>query len=81
MANTSYQSPVIAAPNLAAKKRAAYDALSVLVAHLREGTGGYTMDLISVDFGITTAQKITVVLTAPLPDQQQVDRYNLTLGP
>lgn len=81
MANTTYQSPVIAAPNLAAKRKAAYEALTVLFLHIREGTGGYTMDLVSVDFGITTAQRITVVLTAPLPDQVQVDRYNLTLVP
>lgn len=79
MANVTYQSPVIAAPNLAAKKRAAYDALSVLLAHLRETTGGYTMDLVSADFGVTTAQRITIVLTAALPDQAQIDRYNLTL--
>lgn len=79
MANTTYQSAVIAAPNLPQKKALAYDALSTLIAHIRAGTGGYTMDLVSADFGVTTAQRITIVLTAPLPNQAQVDRYLLTL--
>lgn len=79
MANVVYQSPLIAAPNAALKRAAAYDALASLISHIRAGTGGYTMDLVDADFGVTTAQRITVTLTAALPSQAQIDRYNLTL--
>jgi hypothetical protein len=79
VANTTYQSPVIANPNVALKRIAAYDALATLIQHVKAGTGGYTMELVSADFGVTTAQRVTVTLTNPLPDQVQIDRYNLTL--
>lgn len=75
MANTTYVSPVINTP---AKKVAAYAALSVLIAHIQAGTGGYTMDLLSAVFDQVT-RIITIVLTNPLPSQVQIDRYNLTL--
>lgn len=78
MANTTYQSPVIAAPNLPAKKALVYEKLAELISHIQAGTGGYTMDLVSADFGVTTAQRVTIVVTDPLP---QVARYNLTLVP
>lgn len=78
MANTTYISPLIVAPNLLIKRASAYDALSVLVAHLRERTGGYTMDIVSIDFNVSNANRITITLTNPLPDQAQVDRYQLT---
>jgi len=74
MANTTYVSPVVNTP---AKVKAAYAALSVLIAHIQAGTGGYTMDLLSVIFDQVT-KIITIVLTGPLPSQAQVDRYNLT---
>jgi len=75
MANTTYVSPVI---NTAPKKLAAYESLMSLLTHIRFGTGGYTMDLVSVVFDQGT-KIITIVLTDPLPNQAQVDRYNLTL--
>jgi hypothetical protein len=79
MAQTTYQSPVI---NTQPKRDAAYDALAVLIQHIRAGTGGYgTIDLVQADFSITTANRITVVLTNPLPSQAQIDRYNLTVVP
>jgi hypothetical protein len=78
VANTTYQSPVI---NTAPKRVAAYDALSILLAHIRAGTGGYTMDIVTLDFGITTAQRITLTLTDPLPSQAQIDRYGVTAVP
>lgn len=81
VANTTYQSPLIAAPNAAAKRLAAYDALAVLIQHIRAGTGGYTMDIVSIDFAVTTPQRITLTLTDPLPNQVQIDRYNLTVVP
>lgn len=78
MAITTYITPIIAAPNLPAKKQIAYSKLQELIQHIMAGTGGYTMDLISADFSVTNAQRITVVLTDPLPNQLQIDRYNLT---
>lgn len=74
MANQTYVSPVI---NTQPKRTAAYDALMVLIGHLKSQTGGYTMDIVSIDFGVTTPQVITLTLTAPLP-AGQVARYNLT---
>jgi hypothetical protein len=76
MAQTTYQSPVI---NTAPKRTAAYDALTTLFQHIKAGTGGYTMDLVQADFGVTTAQRVTVTLTAALPNQVQIDRYGLTV--
>jgi hypothetical protein len=79
MANTTYQSPVIANPNVALKRIAVYDALATLIQHIKAGTGGYTMDLVTVDFNVTTPNRVTITLTDPLPNQTQIDRYNLTL--
>lgn len=74
MAQTTYTSPVINTP---AKKAAAYESLTVLIFHIRAGTGGYTMDLLSVVFSQVT-QIITVVTTDPIP-VGQLPRYNLTV--
>lgn len=78
MANTTYQSPVI---NTAAKRSAVYDAAAVLLQHVGPQTGGYTLDLVSMDFGVTVAQRLTVTLSNPLPSQAALDKYNLTLVP
>lgn len=74
MAAATYVSPVI---NTAAKRDTAYDDLATLIQHIRLGTGGYTMDLTSVVLDQVT-HLITIILTAPLPNQVQVDRYHLT---
>lgn len=68
MANTTYQSPVIAAPNAAAKRVTAYDTAIVLLQHIRDLTGGYNIDLVQLDVFITTPQRITVTTTNPIPD-------------
>lgn len=53
-------------PNLtAATRAAAYEKLSMLLGHL----GPLGVDLISVSIDVPT-RTVTVVLTAPLPDEQ-----------
>jgi hypothetical protein len=74
MANTSYTSIVI---NTTPKEIAAYDALAILFAHLRDRTGGYTLRCLSVVFDQGT-NIITITFNNPLP-AGQVARYNLTL--
>ena len=69
-----YQSPVI---NTAPKRIAAYDAFATFLQHLIRPTA-YSMNLISVDFGVVTAQTLTIAMTGDLPDAAQVNRYNLT---
>jgi hypothetical protein len=75
MPNATYQSPVIAAPNLATKRLAAYDGVIVLLQHIRDVAGGYNMDIVSLDFGITTAQRITFTTSAVIPPAQLAIRF------
>lgn len=80
MANAVYTSPSITTQ---AAKKIAYAKVAELLAHLAAGTGGYSAtDYVSSDFNITTPNKVTITLTAPLPDLlgdgAQVTRYNLT---
>jgi hypothetical protein len=75
MANAVYQSPSITTQ---AQKKAALISAAVLFEHLAAGTGGYTVDYVQSDFGITAANKLTITLTGPLPDAAQTTRYNLT---
>lgn len=77
MAQTSYVSPTFAAGNEAVKQ-VVYAKIQELSAHLAARTGGYTMDLVSIDYGITAANRVTVTVSDPLP---QVARYNLTQVP
>lgn len=74
MANATYQSPVI---NTQAKRTLAYDSLSVLIVHIQNQTGGYNFDIVSIDFNVTTANRITITVSAPIPTEQ-LPRYNLT---
>lgn len=78
MAQTTYQSPVI---NTTPKEVAALDALAILTHHIRDGingTGAYTnIHLLSAVFDQGGTNRITIILTNPLP-ADQVARYNLT---
>lgn len=79
MANQSYQSPII---NTLPKELTAYSKAAELFAHLAANTGGYgAVHFVTADFGITTASKLTVTLTGPLPSQLQIDRYSFTPFP
>jgi hypothetical protein len=72
MPNTSY---VTTTPiNNAAKRRIAYNTLAVLCDHIFN----YGIDMVSIAFDGGT-QLITIVFTNPIPNQAQVDRYNIAL--
>lgn len=72
---TVYQSPVI---NTAPKRLTAYNDLIVFLSHLLAATGGYSGDIVSIDFGVTAANIVTLSVTQPIP-AGQLARYNLTL--
>jgi len=74
MANATYVSIPIVAPNLAAKRVTAYTDLLIFLQHLRDGTGGYSGDIVSIDFNVTGANVITLTVTQPIPTQQ-LPRY------
>lgn len=75
MANTTYQSILI---NTADRRDAALQRASELFMHMAYRTGGYTMNFVSMDFGLTTPNRITITLSDPLPSPEQEARYSLT---
>ena len=79
MANTTYQTPVINTP---AKEDAALDKLQELINHVRQSAlNGYPAHIFSIVFDQGGTNRITVILSGPLPNQAQTDRYNFTLVP
>lgn len=78
MANSVYQSPALVAPNAAQKRVTAYTNLIVFLQHLFAATGGYGGDFVSIDFSLTAANIVTLVVTQLIPTLQ-LPRYNLTL--
>ena len=71
---TTYVSPTISTQ---AQKALAIRKAAELLEHLAAGTGGYTMDLVSIVPDLVVAHNVTIILTDALP-AGQVARYNLT---
>lgn len=76
-ATAIYQSPPIVNPNVATKRATAYDNTIVFLHHLLAGTGGYGGDIVSLDFGVTLANVVTLLVTQVIPTAQ-LPRYSLT---
>jgi hypothetical protein len=72
MAAATYQTPII---NTQDKRTAAYTGAIVILEHLKAQTGGYNLDLVSLDFSVTAANRITFTTTGPLPASQLSDRF------
>lgn len=72
MANATYQTPII---NTQPKREAAYEGAIVILQHLKAQTGGYNLDLVSLDFSVTAANRITFTTTGQLPPAQLEGRF------
>lgn len=76
-ATAIYQSPPIVNPNAATKRVTAYTDAIVFLEHLLAATGGYGGDIVSLDFGVTLANVVTLLMTQAIP-VGQLPRYSLT---
>lgn len=72
MANATYQTPIINDPD---KRAAAYTGAIVIFEHLRAQTGGYNLDIVSLDNGVTAPNRVTFTTTGPLPPAQLQGRF------
>lgn len=72
MANAVFQSPSITTQ---AAKITALLKFAELLEHLAQAPTYAGISYVSSDFGITAANKLTITLSGPPPDQAQIDRY------
>lgn len=72
MANAVFQSPSITTQ---AAKVTALLKFSELLEHLAQAPTYSGISYVQSDFGITAANKLTITLTGPPPDQAQIDRF------
>ena len=72
MANAVFQSPVITTQ---AARTTVLLKFAELLEHMALAPTYSAISYISSDFGITAANKLTVTLSGPPPDQSQIDRF------
>lgn len=72
MANAVFQSPTITTQ---AAKVVALLKFAELLEHMAQAPTYSGIAFVNADFGQTAANKLTVTLSGPPPDQAQIDRY------
>ncbi len=72
MANAVFQSPTITTQ---AGKATALMKFAELLEHMAQAPTYSAISFVNADFGITAANKLTITLSGPPPDQAQIDRY------
>ena len=72
MANAVFQSPAITTQ---AGRVTALMKFAELIEHMAQAPTYAGINFVQADFGITAANKFTITLSGPPPDQAQIDRY------